>query len=83
MTDYSLSSKYTHAVCGLRLGPDFGVRPVVKNNFYLRLMVEKVCAFAVLSDKYLRICGGSGTNFTAVAYCVNLEKLKKKVKSVR
>ena len=46
-----------YRVCGLRLGPNFGMRLTAKKNFYLRLTVEKIDPFAVFSEKYLRSYG--------------------------
>ena len=47
------------------------MRPAADKNFYLRLTVEKMHAFAVFSDKYLRSYGCSDTNFTAGIKCTN------------
>ena len=58
-------------VCSLRLDPNFGLRQTADNNFYLWLTVEKVHAFAVFTEKYLRSYGCSGTNFMAVINCTN------------
>ena len=40
-------------VCGLRMGPKFGVRLAAESNLYLRLVAEKILAFAVFIKKYL------------------------------
>ena len=55
-------------VCGLRLGPNFVVRLAADKNFYLRLTVEKMLAFAVFNNKYIRPYGCSDTNFTATNF---------------
>lgn len=53
-----------YRVSGWRLGPDFAVRSVVeKNHFWLT--VEKMFAFTVFTNTYLRPYGCSSTNFTA------------------
>ena len=44
-------------VCGLQLGPKFGVGQAAKRNLYLRLVTEKICAFVVFVKKYLRLHG--------------------------
>lgn len=54
-------------VCSLRLGPNFGVWPTAGKNFYLRLKVEKMHAFAVFAKKYLRPHGWCGSSFTTAA----------------
>ena len=66
----------------LRLGPDFGVRSVAGKNFSLWLTAEKVHAFAVFTDKYLRPWGSSSTNFMAEVNCKNL-KIKIKSKTIK
>ena len=43
-----------YRVCGLRLGPNFEVLLTAEKNFYLRLTVEKIHAFAVFNEIYLR-----------------------------
>ena len=58
-------------VCGLRLGPNFVVRRAADKNFYSWITDEKIHAFAVFSDKYLRPCGFSDTVFTATVNCSN------------
>ena len=60
-----------YRVSGLRLLPNFVVRLVADKNFYLRLTVEKMHAFAVFSDRYLRPCGCSDTIFAATVDCTN------------
>ena len=40
-------------------------------NIYLRLTVEKMRAFVVFTDKYLRLYGCSGTHFKAVVNWAN------------
>ena len=52
-------------ICGLRRGLDSAVQLAVDKNFYLRLIVEKIYAFAVFNDKYLQPYGCSDPNFTA------------------
>ena len=58
-------------ICGSRHGPNFGVRPVANENFYLRLTVKKICAFAVFTDKDLQPSDCSDTDFTTVVNCKN------------
>ena len=70
-----------YRVCGLLLGPNFGVRLRVE-KFYLRLTVGKMHAFAVFNKKYLRLHGCIGPNFTATVNCRNL-KLKCKLKPLK
>ena len=60
-----------YTVCDLWLGPNFGVRLTAVKNFYLRLTVEKIHAFAVFTGKYLRSYGCDGTKFTAMVKCTN------------
>ena len=55
----------------MRLGPNFIVRLAAGQNFYLRLTVKKIHAFAVFSNKYLWTYGCSNTNFPATANCAN------------
>ena len=40
-------------------------------NFYLQLTVEKMHPFAIFTNKYLRPCGYSGDNFTAMVTYTN------------
>ena len=58
-----------YRVCSLLLSPNFVVRLATGNNFYLRLIVQKIHAFVGFNDKYLRSSGSSNTNFTAKFYC--------------
>ena len=58
-------------VYGLWLGPNFIVWQVADKNFYLRLKIEKVHAFAVFNDFNLRPYGCCDTNFTATVNCKN------------
>ena len=60
-----------YRVCGFRLVLNIGVRPAADKKFYLRLTVDKMHAFAVLTEKYLRPYGGSDTNFAAAVNCTN------------
>lgn len=60
-----------HRVYSSWLGPNFGVQPAAKNDFYLRLSIEKMRVFSVFTDKYLRPCGCSSPNFTAMVYYKN------------
>ena len=60
-----------HRIYGLWLGSNFAVRPAADKNFYLSLTVEKMYAFAVFNDKYLRSYDCSDTNFTAEIKCTN------------
>ena len=60
-----------YKVCGLLLDPNFGVRLTADRNFYLRLTVEKMHAFAVLTEKCLWSYGRGGTKFTATVNCTN------------
>ena len=64
-----------YKVYGLRLGPNFEVRLTAENNFYLRLTAEKMHAFGVFAEKYLRLYGYNGTNFTATVNCTNPKTL--------
>ena len=43
-----------YRVCGLPPGPKFEMGPAAEKNLYLRLVVEKIRAFAVFTTKYLR-----------------------------
>ena len=43
----------------MQLGANFAVLLAADKNFYLRLMVEKIHAFAVFNDKDLQLCGCS------------------------
>ena len=60
-----------YRVCGLRLSLNFVVRLAAENNFYLRLTIEKMYAFAVFKDKYLRPYGCRNKNFTVTVNCTN------------
>ena len=60
-----------YRVYGLRLGPNYGVGPAADKNFYFRLTIEKMYAFAVFTEKYLRSYNCSGTNFTAAVNCTS------------
>ena len=41
-----------YRVCGLRLSSNLGVRPAANKKLYLRLMVEKMQALEVFTEKY-------------------------------
>ena len=69
----SLFWGFIHKVCGLQLGPNFGVRPAADKDFYLRLTVTKMLTFVVFTDKCLRLCACSDPNFTVVVYYKNLK----------
>ena len=71
-----------YRIYGLRLGPNFVLQLVAGKNFYLWLMVEKMHAFAVLYDKYLRPYHRSDTNFMTTVKCTN-PKTEIKVKSLK
>ena len=58
-------------VCGLQLGPNFGMRLTAYKNFYLPLTIEKIHVLIVVTKKYLRSYGCSGTNFTAAVRITN------------
>ena len=60
-----------YRVYGLRLGPNYGVGPAADKNFYFRLTIEKMYAFAVFTKKYLRSYNCNGTNFTAAVNCTS------------
>ena len=60
-----------YRVYGLRLGPNYGVGPAADKNFYFRLTIEKMYAFAVFTEKYLRSYNCNGTNFTAAVNCTS------------
>ena len=62
-----------YRVCGLRMGPKFGVKSAAGKNIYLRLTVEKMRAFAAFTKKYLRPYGWSGSIFTAATNYTNLK----------
>ena len=51
------------------------MRLAADKDFYLRLTVEKMHAFEVFSDKYLRRYGCNNTNFTATVNCTNTKSL--------
>ena len=55
----------------------FQVQLATDKNFYLRLTVKKMCAFAVFTNKYIRLCSCSDPNFTAAIYYENLKTEKK------
>ena len=61
--------------CGLRLGPNLGMRPAADKKFYLRLTVQKMHTFVLFTEKYLRPCGCSGTNVTAAVNCANQSEI--------
>ena len=56
---------------GRHWGVIYRVRMTAGKNFYLRLTVEKVHAFAVFMERYLRSYGCNNTNFTAAVSCTN------------
>ena len=59
-----------YRVYSLRLGPHFVVGLVAENNFYLGLKVEKMRAFAVFKNNYLRShC--RNRNFTSTVNLTN------------
>ena len=60
-----------YRVSGLRLGLNFVVRLAADKNFHLWLTVEKMHAFAVFNDKYLRPCDRSDTNLTTTVDYTN------------
>ena len=60
-----------YRVYGLRLGPNYGVGPAADKNFYFRLTIEKMYAFAVFTEKYLRSYNCNGTSFTAAVNCTS------------
>ena len=69
-----------YKVCRLRLGPNFGIRPAAGKNFSLWLTVEKMRAFAVFNDKYLRPWGSRSTISMADVNCKNRKtKIKSKI----
>ena len=61
-----------HRVQDWWVGPNFGVRPKVKEN-YLRLAVEEMCACVVFTNKQLRSHGCNGSDFTATINYANLK----------
>ena len=61
--------------CGLRLGPNLGMRPAADKKFYLRLTVQKMHTFVLFTEKYLRPCGCSDTNVTAAVNCANQSEI--------
>ena len=74
-----------YRVCGLRLGPNFGVWPAAGKNFYLWLTVEKMRAFAGETCAFLprNICGQTAEVAAILRLRLNvrIQKLKYKVKS--
>ena len=60
-----------YSVCVLWLWSNYGVWPAADKKCYLQLTVEKMHAFAVFTDKYLRPYGCNDSNFTATVNCVN------------
>ena len=50
-------------------GSKLGMRPTTDKNFYLRLTVEKMHAFAVFTKKYLRPYDCSDTSCTTAVNC--------------
>ena len=60
-----------YRVYSLQLGLHFVVGLVAEKNFYLGLKVEKLHAFAVFKNKYLRSYGCSNTNFTSTVNRTN------------
>ena len=69
-----------YKVCSLRLGPNFGIRPAAGKNFSLWLTFEKMRAFAVFNDKYLRPWGSRSTISMTEVNCKNRKtKIKSKI----
>ena len=66
-----------YSVYGLRLSPNSVVRLTADKNFYLQLTVEKMHAFIVFNDKYLRSDDCKDTSFT-LQLNVQIQKLKSK-----
>ena len=60
-----------YRVCGLRLDPNFVVQLAAGKNFYLRLAVERMGAFEVITKKYLQTYSWSSNNITAAANYTN------------
>ena len=60
-----------YRICNFRMGPNLVVRLAADKNFYLRLTVENVHAFAIFSYKYLRPYLRNDTNFLAMIKCAN------------
>ena len=58
-------------ICILQLGSNFVVWLAADKNFYLRLTVKRIYAFAVFRNKYLRPFGCSNPNFSAKVKCTN------------
>ena len=58
-------------VCGWQLNPNFCVRPAAAKVFYLRLTVEKIRQFAILTKNYLQPYHCRGTNWAAASNCIN------------
>ena len=71
-----------HRVYGLRISPNFEVQLATDKNFYLRLTVEKMHAYAVLNDKCLQSYGCSDNNSTATIKCTN-PKIETKAKLLK
>ena len=53
-----------HKPCGLRLVPNFRVRPLADKNFYLRLTTEKMRSSAIFNYKYYWSCACSKCTIT-------------------
>lgn len=53
------------------LGPNFGVQPEADKDFYFRLIVKKMHAFVVLTEKYLQQYFCNGKNLMAAVNFIN------------
>ena len=58
-------------ICGVWLGPNFVVQLTADKDFYCWLTVEKMHAFAVFNNKYLRSYDCNDTNFRAAVNYTN------------
>ena len=59
-----------YKVFGLRVGPNFAVRPATGKNFYLSLKDKKMVALTIFTEKYL---WPYDSNFTAASNYSNLK----------
>ena len=71
-----------YRIYGLQLGPNFGVRPVAYQKFYLQLKVDQMYAFAVFIEKNLRPYGCSAP-VIQLRSAVQIRILKYKEKSLK
>ena len=70
-------SVLVYRVCGLRLGPNFGVRPTTGKNSYLSLTVKKMVALTIFTEKYL--ASKKVTVILRLRVTIQIQKLKYKL----